>query len=243
MSTYIYFIPFLLNLLSCTNKTSKYKEEETLVLYRITNFYDLKGNLTFSDSMRVIYKDSIAIEQVNRVNIVTDTDNITRISNIPMLYRYIDLKRKALYDYRNFSDTAKSFNKAFLPDSLMLDFGWSFYSEKGSQIHGTPEKMNDTLIENIIYKRAKFNFALDDLSKRFLIGYFRCDTKGAIFSLEKKYSREINCTLVKFLDFRYGFDRPFASKQIDFISDTLSQEELKIFDAWEKNAKNNPVRK
>jgi hypothetical protein len=236
-------IVLFVNATSCISTEQPAKSMKTEVVQRITHFYNADGIPGFSDTLKVWYKDSIAIEQVNRINIVTDTDKITRITNIPILYRYMDINKKMIYDYKSFSDTANVINKAVLPDSLMQDYGWSFYSEKTPRIKGIPEMMNDTTLNNITYKRAKFNFVWHDPTKHFIIGYFRCDGKGNLFSLEKSFSRQINCTLAKILDFKSGEANPFASKEVEFLSDTLSKEELKVFEAWERNARQNPVGK
>jgi hypothetical protein len=231
----------LFNLASCISMGQIDKPDKAEIVQLKTNFYNLDGKPRFTDIMKIWYKDSVAIEKINRTNIVTDTANITTISYTVLLYRYVDLRSKTLYDYENFSDTAKIINKAVLPDLAMKDHGWSFYSNKISQIQGIPESISDTIIDNITYKRAKFNFLHDDPGKGFMIGYFRCDGKGTMFSLEKSYSRKLNCTMTKFFDFRYGKKVPYASKEVDFISDTLTKEDLNVFESWEKNEKKYPV--
>ena len=233
----------LFNLASCISMGQMDKPDKAGIVQEKTNFYAADGKPRFSDIIQVWYKDSVAIEKINSINIVTDTANVTTIHYTVLLYRYIDLRSKTLYDYENFSDTAKIINKAVLPDSVMRDNGWSFYSNKIPQIQGIPESLNDTIIDNITYKRAKFNFLHDDPGKGFMIGYFRCDGKGIMFSLEKSYSRKLNCTMTKFFDFHYGTKVPYASKEVDFISDTLTEEELKVFESWEKNEKKYPVYK
>lgn len=128
-----------------------------------------------------------------------------------------------------------------LPDSMMLDYGWSFYSDKIIRIKGEPELLTDTAINNINYKRAGFIFERHDPGKNFLIGYLRCDNRGTLFSLEKKYSGKSNCTMTKLFNFKVGREKPYGSQEVDFISNSLTSEETKVFDAWERNARQNPV--
>lgn len=232
----------LIHFASCTSMAQTDQPGKLGEVQMKTHFYDAKGNPTFTDLLRVWYKDSAVVEEMHRTNTVTAA-GVTTVTYPVILYRYIHLRTKTMYDYKSFSDTAKIINKAVLPDSLMEDYGWSFYSDKILRIKGAPEPLSDTIIDNITYKRAKFSFERHDPKKNFLIGYLRCDGKGLLFSLEKAYSRQLNCTMVKFFDFQVGRERPYASQEIDFVSDTLTQEELKIFDAWQRNAKENPVNK
>jgi hypothetical protein len=206
-------------------------------------FYDTEDKQRFADTLKVWFKDSNAVEEIHRINLATDAAGNTSMSYSVMFYRYIDLRNKAVYDYKSFSDSAKIFKKARLPDSLMKDYGWSFYSEKIRQIQGTPEEMKDTIIDNVTYKRAKFHFMYDDPKRTFIIGYFRCDGKGEMFSLEKAHSRKLNCTMTKFSEFPIGKTNPFATIELEFLSDTLTEREVKVFEAWKKNAEKGPVSK
>ena len=62
-----------------------------------------------------------------------------------------------------------------------------------------------------------------------------------LFSLEKDFSSKINCTMTRYYEFKEGASHPFASNELEFLSDTLSQKELRIFDAWKKNQLKFPV--
>lgn len=210
------------------------------VVIHKTFFYNKEGDTTFSHYMKIWYKDSLFIEEIRGVNTVTDASGKTTVTYPLLFCRFIDTRNKVLYDYKTFSDTARVFHKAALPDSLMLDAGWSFYSAKYPVISGSPESLSDTTIDNVTYKRKKFNFDSDNAAERFIIGFFRCD-RESIFSIEKKYSNSINCLLVKMFDYKTDAPAPFASKEIEFASETLTEAELMVFDAWEKNVKQNPV--
>lgn len=235
-------IALSLNFTSCISLAQENKSDETGVVQKKTSFYNADGTTMLIGLLKIWYKDSVAIEEVNRTNTVTDTAGLTTVNYELILYRYIDLKNKTLYDYKSFTDTAKIINKALLPDSMMKDYGWSFYSDKTVQIQGQPELLSDTVLKDIKYKRIKYSLLHQDPKKNFDIGYLRCDGRQSMFSLEKRYSRERNCILVKNFSFQYGKKYPYASREVNFLSDTLTKEELKVFDAWERNAKNNPVK-
>ncbi|MBN8673228.1 MAG: hypothetical protein J0L56_03780 [Chitinophagales bacterium] len=235
MIKFLVFLVFFCNFGDCL-----YSQGKLLVT---THFYDKNGQITFTHYLRIWYKDSIVIEENTGVNTVTDEKNKTTVTYPIISYRFIDLKNKMLYDYKTFSDTAALINKAILPDSLMTDIGWSFYSEKAPIIHGIPESLSDTMIGNVNYKRARFSYTWHNLQKDFIIGYFRCDGKGNMFSLEKAYSRSLNCRMAKYYAYKIGITAPVASKEVDYISNSLTAEELRVFAAWEKNAKEIPVGK
>jgi hypothetical protein len=229
----VFVLSFLL--LSCSSSAQPNKSG---VLQLVTHFYDTTGKITFTHYLKIWYKDSTAIENITGMHSDTDTSNITTVTYPLILCRYMDLRSKTLYDYRTFSDTSIMFNKALIPDTLMKDYGWSFYSDKALQIIEEPEPMSDTTIDNTHYKRAKFCFLHDDPKKQYQIGYFNCDNGISMFSQEKNYSRKINCNLVKFYDYHIGHEKPFGSQEIVQLADHLTPEELKVFDAWEMNAKN-----
>lgn len=201
-----------------------------------TLFYDSSNVLTFQGIIKVWFSDSVSVEEIN----ITKQHQIgssTTVTFEPLLYRFIDLSSKVMYDYKNFSDTAVAFNKALLPDSIMKDYGWSYYSNKVRQIDGQPLLLSDTVVENINYKRIKFNFIGDDSHKGYQVGYMRCDGKGKMFSLEKKYSGSINCAMTKFEDFEFGKSKPSVVMEIEFVTDTLNANEQRVIEAWKRNVK------
>lgn len=226
-------------LLSCSAKPQNINSG---IVRLKTVFYDSKGAPSFTDYKEVWYRNSLTIEEVKRANFVT-IDSQTTMTFSTLLFRFIDLQENAFYDYNHFSDTALPFNKKHLPDSMMTDFGWSYYSHKVRRIQGVPQELSDTVIGLVSYKRIRFNFFGDSLAIVYKIGYYRCDGKGRMFSLEKKYSEKINCTMTKFDDFYFGSFSPFATTEIEFLSDSLTKEEHKVFDAWEQNEKKYPVNK
>ena len=205
-----------------------------------TQFYDTSGNSEFLGWIKIWYKDSIAIEEIVTTKSVTDTSHRTVVSYIPQFYRYIDLKANSWYDYKTFSDTARIVKCGALPDSLFDGYGWTFYANH-LPIKGQPEVLPDTTIGSIKYRRIKFSRLKKGLYDSFFIGYLRCDNKGRLFSLEKDFSSKINCTMTRFYEFKEGASHPFASNELEFLSDTLSQKELRIFDAWKKNQLKFPV--
>lgn len=224
-------------LLSCTSKP---KMINNGIVEMKTAFYDSRGTPSFIDLKQVWYKDSSTIEKINRTDFLT-VGSKTTVTYSTLLFRFIDLRQKIFYDYKHFSDSAMPINKAPLPDSMMTDYGWSYYSHKVRRIQGIPQELSDTLIGHLNYRRIRFNFIGDELAKGYKIGYYRCDEKARMFSLEKSYSKKINCTMIRFEDFQYGLTIPLVTVDVEILSDSLNSEELRIFDAWQKNLMKYPV--
>ena len=227
-------------LYSCNGKTSNNTTTyhgDAGILTRKIQFYNSSGQQIYLAPMKIWYLDSVAIEELGIANIVTDTFKRTTISFIPRAYKYIDLRTKSWYDYTTFSDTSQIINKGIL-DTLFPEGGWAFYTNS-VRMKSKPEALPDTMIAAITYKRVKFS----PLKSRptYMIGYLRCDNKGKLFSLEKDFSYRVNCVMTRCDEFKEGASRPFASSELEFLSDTLSEKEAKVFSALDKNQRNNPV--
>jgi hypothetical protein len=238
---FIIITSFFIQFISCTSIGQLNSQTKQGIIQPKAHFYDANGRPTFIDSFKIWYKDSIVIQEIHRTDsVITGQGNVS-VTFSPILWRYIDLRSKTLYDYKSFSDTARMINKASLPDSGMRDYGWSFYLDDATQIQGVPEPMSDTAIDGVMYKRVKFNFAWHNPQTNYAIGYLRCDGKGLLFSLEKSCAKKANCTTVKIFDFKGRKSKPWSSQEVDFISDSLTKDELKVFETWERNARQNPV--
>ncbi len=206
------------------------------MIQKTLNIFDKEGKPEITYHNNIWYYDSCIVEKITGINIVTKS-GVTTMSYPLRQYRYYNPHTKTVFDYKSFSDTAIYFDKFPLPDSLTNGReGWNVFSEKAPVISGEPVPLTDTVIDKISYKRYRFNYTFKNPGKGYLIGLFRCDNKGTLFSLEKKFSRKINCTLVKLFDYRVGREKLYASTEVFFISDTLSDQEMKAFKAWGKTA-------
>ena len=221
------------------------------VVISCLKFYDpklndyVKNNLYWPDT-KIWYKDSMVIEQIPGLYMNTDTNGIETRWVKTEYYTFIDLRTKSFYDYSSFSDTAGLIKKYIQADSTPVSGGWNFYAQRDWPGQLTPVSLSDTLIDNIVYKRIQVIKEPDSTqqNKKIWIGYLNCDRKNTLFMFDKSLSKTTGCPIVRFDEQplpEFVF-RP-VSAQIEFISDTLSNDELKVFNAWEKNAKNNPVSK
>lgn len=242
LKKYLTCSSFLLSflLISCNSKEQNIKAG---VVQENTIFYKEDGTTGWTFHDEIMYRDSVVIMVIRGADFTTDSKNVITAKYPLRFYKFIDLRRKVMYYYRTLSDTATIVYKSPMYDSLMLDDGWTFYSWKYPKILGSPALLPDTVIDNVKYKRERMHFIHSDTAKKFKVGYFRCDVKDLMFSLEKEYSQSKGCVLVKFMEY-IKKDTPllFASREVEFLRDSLSQEENRIFTCWENNVNKYPVR-
>ena len=237
----ILFITIALIFATCTWSNGNRKaapSTETGVLFLRTDFFDSTGNLVFHSPMKIWYQDSIVVEEVVRIESSTDPANKTTVSYPVEVYKYFDLVHRNWYDYRTFADTSRIVRSGILPDSLVrgTDWrGWAFYTNS-VRMKSEPEVLTDTIIGDTKYMRIKFS-KLNRPSGYYSIGYLRYDNKGKLFSLNKNFSSKVNCTMTRYDEFKETGLAPFATTELEFLSDTLSANELRVFQAWKENAK------
>jgi hypothetical protein len=191
---------------------------------------------------KIWYKDSMAIESVNTQSIVSDETNKTTDGVIVTHYRFSDLRKKIVYEYKTFSDTAKIIRKYSYDDSVQILSGWNFKWVRKLDYNGTPGNLTDTIIDKITYKRVRVSTGTQ-ANPFEMICYFRCDKKGTIFTLDRAISEMVGCPMVKKYSFSLLKRGKAASTEVDFLADALTKDELKVFDAWVKNIKKYPVNK
>lgn len=189
----------------------------------------------FTTSSLIWYQDSFAIEEIKLIKFDTDSKGVQTRNDVMMRYTFIDLRSHTLYDYSSFSDTARLIKTYSQPDSMQVDGGTNFYYT-GKRFRETPEVLQDTIIRKEVYKRMKFTLVEHDPKNVYTIGYLRCD-KPSIFSFEKKYSDSLGCNMIKLEAFNRKTNEMLMSTEFNFIRDTLSFEENKVFDAWISSAK------
>jgi hypothetical protein len=228
-------------LVACGSSFKIRQSESGLVQLR-TYFFDSTQTQTFTDTAKVWYYDSTTIEELHIINSVTDANGITVVTYPVFLHRYIDFRAKAWYTYLTFSDTARIVNMGILPDSGFTNYGWNFFPKTAREIEGTPQPLSDTVTEGQSFKRIRFKTKRSDPDV-VTIAYLRCDGVGLLlFSLEKAYSRQKNCIMTKRFGYLEGKTQPFVAKHVDFVRDSLTQQEMKVFEAWKKNMLSNPIK-
>jgi hypothetical protein len=188
------------------------------------------------------YKDSFAIEEIKKLSFRTENDSTT-VERIFIYYQFVDLKKASFYLYHHFSDTAVFFEK--FDTSKPYIAGINFFDT--SNQYSPLVRIKDTVINNIVYKRHKDVFQTDSAFKsETTIFYERYDRKRVLFDLGNGniYSSVQFSNAVTRFDILPTTKVPITiSWEINFERDSLTQKELKVFAAWAKNARENPVTK
>jgi hypothetical protein len=187
------------------------------------------------------YKDSLVIEEGSAVDI-EDSSGVEKVREYVGRYSFRDMRTRTVYDYASFSDTA-TLLKAY-SDAANESGGWDIYGVKPPYPAKFAIPLLDTLIGGITYQR----FANDttyyseggEAETVFYIDYLRCDKKGVFFKFNKKRD-SLLCPIV-IRESRSRERQSIIIRELEFLSRKLTPEEEKVFAAWEKYAKEHPVK-
>lgn len=189
---------------------------------------------------KIWFKDSLIVEESIGIYSNTDTSGVEKRWTGVLGYFFIDLQTRSFYEFGSFSDTATLRRKYTQPDSVGIIGGWNFYYPRSIRVQSY-QPLRDTIIEGIEYKRMNLLQSLRVNQSVSTIGYFRCDKKGTIFQFDKTFSDKIGCPLVRVDETLV--QKGSLSRRINFLRNSLTPQEFKVFAAWEKFAKENPVLK
>ena len=233
-------------LLSCSlQKTNSSGVVLARLYYYDTSQNRYVHNELYWPDVKIYYKDSSIIEQIRYLHLEDNLGLSKRKVEVDH-YTFINLSKRMFYDYTTFSDTAAMIKKYTQPDSVNVLGGWNFYAYHDTPASEPPVPISDTTIDGTIFKRYRFtNSHKKDLIelKDIVVGYLDCKKKGTMFQIDKRFSEKRGCPLVRTDNFFDGPPGPFSktSARMEFLSDSLTPEEAKVFDVWEKNARQNPV--
>lgn len=209
-------------------------------------FWDSTSNSFYEDKylkgLQAWYKDSTVILESLLINI--DNQNKANTNVAVDHFIYIDLKTKSFYEYKSFSDTAKIIKQYTQPETVRVPDSWSFYMYQKMVYKGNRKALTDTLIGTVHYKRFSVSeiFKVETGDRHFsCVAYLRCDKKKSVFHLDRAFDESSACPLTKIIYYN-EVGTPLQAHELDYIRDTLSRNELKVFAAWKKNAEFNPIR-
>ena len=197
------------------------------------------------------FMDSLIIGEGSHVDIIEDEFGKVTYKTYAGEYTFIDLRTKTFYEYQTFSDTARIVDSYRQPDSGRNKRGWNFFSTNTLFPEENLRDIPDTIINNQVYKRIE-SFKIVEITnpeeqkflgkgqKILLVGYLRCDSIKSGLSLDKTIEKKTGCSVLR-LDQIAPSDKSYLVTEIESVSTKLTAEELRVFKAWERNAKNNPV--
>ncbi|MEI7736812.1 MAG: hypothetical protein WCI49_15195 [Ferruginibacter sp.] len=240
------FLFILLTISSCT--AQKNCNNCGIVIYKMMLYKpEIKKYIpeeTYYPDTKIWYSDSTVIVKTMGINAPTVDWVETKREIVLMYYTYIDLRKMLFYKYASFSDTAKiiqSYNEA-QSDTVFWGVNWRFYQPKNIPYTEPLQNMDDTIIEKKIFKRIKLINNSGNDTNKISIAYFDCKQKATMFVINKALTDIAGCPMVKYYILP-SIKWPTAlAGELDFISDKLTEEELKIFDAWGNNVKKYPVK-
>jgi hypothetical protein len=209
-----------------------------------TRYFDRKTNqfipIPQSKDRTMWYKDSLVIQEINHVYQNEDINHNTTWNVQIERYKFIDLRSKDIYEYYTFSDTAKMIKKCLPNDSGCIGECWRFWKSYHFMETGKLSNLPDTLIGRVNYRRVTVVKSLKTDKGGIEVattGYFRCDIKDGLFMFDQLFSKKIGCPMVCFEE---RVSPPVYSDtrgEIEYLPRKLTQQELRVFAAWERNAK------
>ncbi len=212
-----------------------------VVVLKTRHFDKVKGDyvaITQYPDQKMWYKDSMIIQEVYHLYQDENINRATKWRAIIDRYKFIDLRRRKVYEYYTFSDTSKLIKKCLPSDTVCQRETWVLWTERhGFMQRGTQVSMTDTILNGVLYRRVK-SVLYDNTEKGRIefstIGYFRCDLKNALLMFDQPFSRKIGCPLVRFEEVNNPPVYPDAYGELEYLTRKLTEKELKVFAAWEK---------
>lgn len=200
--------------------------------------------MRYSKDRKLWFYDSLVIAEGIRIDIDKDIYGKEVWKGTVHKYTFINLRTKSFYEYASFSDTAQIIDKYLQPDSGRVEGGWNFFDKDEILNRKTLIDIPDTIINGITYKRMKSTrdtrTDMEGEVNLTTIGYFRCDKKNSLFTIDRPLIKQVGCPLVKIENEGKG-TIPWNSFEIEFLEEKLTPAEIKVFKAWQKNAIKNPA--
>jgi hypothetical protein len=180
---------------------------------------------------KIYFHDNQSIQEVPLLKFKEDsTGNKTDV--VIKHYSYLDIKKNVGLKFLNFADTATVIKKYSDIDSVQVDGGWNF-SSKASFEYTKSSKLNDTVVNNIQFGRVRLDKVVNGQNLYFIL-YLRCDQPELQIKLYKPLSDSIGCPIVR--TDSYIKDTLFMTRELEFISDKLTEKQLQIFTSWKKKS-------
>jgi len=241
--------------MSACNPTDKRKSEQTGVIELETLFYrdvEEKDSSIVDMTLRSKkwYKGELTIEEKRTLYIKTDTAKNTTHEYALNCYLFKHVPTGMVYEYIHFSDTAKIVRSFKITDTSVALTGGNIYNSKtpiGGPKPTRIQQLADTTVKDVTYKRMMEIYEYSGKPFAFVISFFRCDKNinlQKLFTVSDSLSKIVGCLGIKGITIpSLQSKRIINSSEILFLADALSQKELSVFAAWEKNARVHSAKK
>jgi hypothetical protein len=224
-----------------SQQVDKLKNVE-VIEYTTKHYYHQDSNLVnpFWDfKEKIWFADSFAIEEVRQLNIIEDSKGHNCKSFDIRHYRFSDLKKQLVYEFRYWGDTSTFIRKYNYRDSTLVS-GWGFNFPRRLDTLGLMMNMKDTVFGNKTYKRAILSKNLNDIPYN-VYCYFDCNRTGTHFDFCPALSNQLGCPLVKFYYSSPKRTGLHMVCEVKLVSNELTVEEQTVFNTFKLFAQNNPV--
>ncbi|MEI9944970.1 MAG: hypothetical protein WDN26_12235 [Chitinophagaceae bacterium] len=162
------------------------------------------------------------------------TDSTGTKTNIYVkYYLFIDTDLRQYFYYGNFSDSSKAIIHFKGKNQFAKYGGWDLYSNKEFE-YDSRLKLTDTTINEIVFNRNKFHRGNNNASNDFIL-YTVCEKENIPIRYMKSLSEKLGCPVTRMDTYYEG--RLVAIDQFQYVSDTLTNEEIRIFSAWKKKCR------
>jgi hypothetical protein len=186
-------------------------------------------NETFKISTAVWYNGNKSIQEVP--HIITKTDSTGTKTKVDVkYYLFINSLSHEYFYYRNFSDTSKLAKHFKGGDPIEKYGGWDLYSTKKFD-YDSSKKLVDTVIDGTNYSRYRFCKIRNGKTIDFIL-YATCEIKDLPVQYFKPFRKEISCPIIR--QDTYFEGRLTGINRLQYVSDTLTSEEKKVFQSWQK---------
>lgn len=220
------------------------------VIEKVTQFYEVKDQKnipTWGPEMaeRTWFKDKgeMTIRTVKMFRY--HTENKQTSATYPIVCYLFKYKPTGMiYEYRSFSDTADLLQKFRTSDSVnLISQPRIFHYEDEPAL---PRKLirettlPDTVLKSISYKRKFLHMKIHE-KDYYYVSYSRCDEETRflkIVDMELGKRKEDACPVTRAESLLTPESQfPAMTQEIVIIANKLTEEEEKVFDAWEGRAK------
>ena len=228
------YVLLLLILNSCTTQGQQHKEGQFIESFQLQN--TVTGELGYDLPDTAWFRDSLIIEQILRYNTNT-IHNVTTFSTTILQYLFIDLRKGLVYKYKDLSDTATIMEIYPVKDSgrVRRDALKKYFRLESIDYLSVESQGKDTVIDGVWYKRdIIWRQNRQWISK--LISLRRCNQQNNLFTLGYFGLPDDDCPITKYFLFSDTSAYPFITAELKYVADTLTAEQRKIFDTWERYA-------
>lgn len=195
----------------------------------------------------IYYRDSLFVGEI-LINYTRSTNDKLDTTYIETnFYEFTDLKTNIQINFKTFTDTATPIKIVKLTTKADLTAVWKFYGY-GEPInpYSSATILTDTVMDGTNYKRVLTYKTYKNSNKTdtsFAIFYAHCKATHSMFQFDINLSKKFaNGCPIQMADF-YQTDNPMKLRlKYDFTRNNLSTQEHKVFDAWEKYAKEHPAK-